>query len=274
LKQFDYAISVEQAQTLEVLSLCIEKAWPCILVGPSGSGKTSMIRTLACIIGAPLQEFSMSGDTDATDILGGYEQRDPYRQLSCVTVKFRNQVCKLLAMEPGPEEHALFGKLVELCSRMPTSSADASSLHEAYQEVLDDLGSQFPQFLDPIEQVNRLLLEIVNDNETGKFQWYDGVLIDALTQGSWIVLDNANLCNPSVLDRLNSLLEPGGCMVLHERTDADGQPRTIVPHKNFRLFITMDPRYGELSRAMRNRAVEVAIQNNPNSTISSGITSF
>jgi midasin len=256
LKQFEYAISVEQAQTLEVLSLCIDNAWPCVLVGPSGSGKTSMIRALASIIGAPLQEFSMSSDTDATDILGGYEQRDPYRQLNCVTVKFRNQVCKLLAMGPGPEEHALFGKLVELCSRIPTSSADASALYAAYQEVLDGLGSQSPQFLDPIEQVKRLLLEIVNDNETGKFQWYDGVLIDALTQGSWIVLDNANLCNPSVLDRLNSLLEPGGCMVLHERTDADGEPRTIVPHKNFRLFITMDPRYGELSRAMRNRAVE------------------
>jgi midasin len=96
------------------------------------------------------------------------------------------------------------------------------------------------------------------------------VLIDALTKGSWIILENANLCNPSVLDRLNSLLEPNGFLVLHECTDASGAPRIIVPHQNFRLFITMDPRYGELSRAMRNRAVEVAVHYRPDRMISNG----
>ena len=34
-----------------------------------------------------------------------------------------------------------------------------------------------------------------------------------------------------------------------------------MPHTNFRLFLTMDPRHGELSPAMRNRGVEIFLEN-------------
>eukprot|EP00961_Rhodomonas_salina_P022271 299750-Rhodomonas_salina.2 len=30
-----------------------------------------------------------------------------------------------------------------------------------------------------------------------------------MERGEWVLLDNVNLCNPTVLDRLNPLLEPG-----------------------------------------------------------------
>lgn len=33
--------------------------------------------------------------------------------------------------------------------------------------------------------------------------------------------------------------------------------RVIRPHPSFRLFATLNPKYGDISRAMRNRAVEV-----------------
>ena len=32
----------------------------------------------------------------------------------------------------------------------------------------------------------------------------------AIEAGQWVLLDSANLCNPTVLDRLNPLLEPQG----------------------------------------------------------------
>ena len=34
--------------------------------------------------------------------------------------------------------------------------------------------------------------------------------IRAIERGQWVLLDSANLCNPTVLDRLNPLLEPQG----------------------------------------------------------------
>lgn len=67
------------------------------------------------------------------------------------------------------------------------------------------------------------------------------------------------VCSPSVLDRLNALLEPGGSLTINERGVIDGTTPSITPHPNFRLFLTMDPVHGEISRAMRNRGVEIYI---------------
>jgi midasin (ATPase involved in ribosome maturation) len=46
----------------------------------------------------------------------------------------------------------------------------------------------------------------------GRFEWVDGPLVQALREGHWVVLDGANLCSPSVLDRLNSLCESDGVL--------------------------------------------------------------
>ena len=93
--------------------------------------------------------------------------------------------------------------------------------------------------------------------DKARFVWIDGILVDALQEGKWLILDNANLCSPSVLDRLNSLLEPNGSLIINEHVADDGTPRVIRPHTNFRVFMTVDSRYGELSRPMRNRALEI-----------------
>ena len=47
-----------------------------------------------------------------------------------------------------------------------------------------------------------------------RFQWVDGALTRAVESGQWALLDSANLCNPTVLDRLNPLLEPDGELLL------------------------------------------------------------
>jgi midasin len=45
----------------------------------------------------------------------------------------------------------------------------------------------------------------------------DSVLIHSIEYGEWVVFENANLCNPSILDRLNPLLEEGNnAMSLNE----------------------------------------------------------
>ena len=42
------------------------------------------------------------------------------------------------------------------------------------------------------------------------------------------------LFSPSVLDRLNALLEPGGCLTINERGVIDGTTPKVTPHPNFR----------------------------------------
>ena len=88
----------------------------------------------------------------------------------------------------------------------------------------------------------------------------DGALTRAVQHGGWVLLDNANLVNPTVLDRLNALLEPGGSLYLPEcGGGGGGGGRVIDPHPDFRLILAMDPRHGEVSRAMRNRGIEVCL---------------
>jgi midasin len=79
-----------------------------------------------------------------------------------------------------------------------------------------------------------------------------------MRQGHWLILENVNRCSLSVLDRLNSLLESNGELLVNE---GGGQGSTIKPHRHFRLLLTMDPQQGngEISRAMRNRCCEIFI---------------
>ena len=91
------------------------------------------------------------------------------------------------------------------------------------------------------------------------FAWKDSLFLRAVQEGHWFLFENANLCSPTVLDRLNSLLEHGGRLIVNEQGVVDGKPCEIYPHQNFKLIMTMDPRNGILSRAMRNRSIEIFI---------------
>ena len=54
------------------------------------------------------------------------------------------------------------------------------------------------------------------------------MLLKAAVRGEWVLLDNANLCSPTVLDRLNPLLEIGGSLLVSECGMRDGKPRVIT----------------------------------------------
>ena len=93
----------------------------------------------------------------------------------------------------------------------------------------------------------------------GTFEWVDSVLVRAMERGHWLVLDTANTCSASVLDRLNSVFEEGGRLVVSERGVLGGDIVTVNKHPNFRAFVIYDPLKGEISRAMRNRCVELHV---------------
>lgn len=79
-------------------------------------------------------------------------------------------------------------------------------------------------------------------NEQGTY-WVNGVLVDAMQSGDWILLDEINACLPEIAFCLHSLLDDDRMVVL---TELDG--RIVRPHPNFRLFASMNPseegRYG------------------------------
>ena len=109
-------------------------------------------------------------------------------------------------------------------------------------------------------------------DSSGVFKWKDGILVQALVYGHWLALDELNLAESQVLERLNSLLDDDRSMVLAEHVgehfvpkaiyeerkkegaeeffDEDRQVNYLIDkegrriysiHPEFRLFATMNP---------------------------------
>ncbi|ESZ93228.1 hypothetical protein SBOR_6384 [Sclerotinia borealis F-4128] len=249
---------VNRLPELESVIMCIQQNLPCILVGSSGSGKSTILEHIAAASGTSLTVFPLNADVDTMDLVGGFEQVDPRRAAS----RFLQELLEFM-------ESRILGTLPE---QVPDDAIkvldilrkDAMNSSFSFQEISRHLRqleqtsslSEFGDLAETCETFASRPMAI----ENARFEWVDGVLIKALEQGKWLVFDNANLCSASVLDRLNSLLEPNGYLSINEHCGPDGEPKIVKPHANFRIFLTMDPRFGELSRAMRNRAVEIFLE--------------
>lgn len=269
-------------QSLEAVMKCVEMNWMVILVGPAAVGKTSLIQLLALLTGNKLKVMAMNSAMDTTELLGGFEQADinrPWQQLlekvgNAVTTLIRDS---LLAPDISPDEAENLlrswshlnlnhkpksvaeggrGITTELLNKLETVLLQIQRLNGKLNSFSK---AEFSAILDHLHHFKDQLLNSVEGQSSGTFEWVDGMLVQALQSGDWLLMDNVNFCSSSVLDRLNALLEPGGVLTVSERGVIDGSTPTITPHPNFRLFLSMDPSHGEISRAMRNRGIEVYI---------------
>ncbi|KAI4324806.1 hypothetical protein MLD38_030260 [Melastoma candidum] len=272
-------------QNLEAVANCVKHQWLCILVGPSSSCKTSLIRVLAHLSGNVLNELNLSSATDTSELLGCFEQYSILRNLRSIAAQVEQYVNKYCNLQLGYSVQADGKK--KLISRWHefvavTAVCDLAGHASLNMGNVKPISSSFGILVDIIEELkvvskqNMLLLsgkvdylddmigEIQKLEELhlktpfpARFEWVTGLFLKAIENGEWIVLENANLCNPTVLDRINSLVEPSGSITVSERGAVDGKPLILHPHPNFRVFLTVNPSYGEVSRAMRNRGVEI-----------------
>ena len=104
--------------------------------------------------------------------------------------------------------------------------------------------------------------EMMDEGKTvAPFAWEDGPLIKAMRNGDILLVDELSLAEDSVLERLNSVLEPGRTITLPEKGGAEVEELTA--HPDFLILGTMNPGgdFGkkELSPALRNRFTEIWI---------------
>lgn len=104
-------------------------------------------------------------------------------------------------------------------------------------------------------------------NSSGNLVFQEGMLVKAVRNGYWIVLDELNLAPSDVLEALNRLLDDNRELFVPELRE------TIQAHPNFMLFATQNPPtfYSGrkmLSRAFRNRFVEIHVDEIPEDELS------
>ncbi|XP_051265817.1 midasin isoform X2 [Dicentrarchus labrax] len=274
------SITHQALRPLESLMKCVEKGWMTILVGPTASGKTSLVRLLALLTGHRLRVMAMNSAMDTTELLGGFEQVDimrPWQQVLESVDYIVAMVIRrgLMSLDVGIQDTEFLLQTWGLfCHWLKeeglqrtggTVNSEALNKLEVIILLLQKLNTKLKVFTDmsklqmDFTLLKERLAQLEDGWTNGGFEWLDGMLVQALQAGDWLLMDNVNFCSASVLDRLNALLEPSGSLTINERGVIDGKTPKITPHPNFRLFLTMDPVHGELSRAMRNRGVEVYI---------------
>ena len=245
------ALPPTQLAGLEAAADAVCLGWLTIVVGGAGAGKSAFVHLLADVSGAPLDTVRLNGASDTMDLLGSFEQHDTrhaqhahaeavraavraaHRRCACATGAA--DAVAALATADGALVRGDLRTALATCATLPAdvwTPPERAALHAAH-----DLVDARPQ--------------------AGQFAWVDGPLVRAAERGHWLLLEDANLCSASVLDRLNSLFEPHGTLMLSERGMVDGAIPELRAHADFRVFMTVDPRHGELSRAMRNRGLEV-----------------
>jgi midasin (ATPase involved in ribosome maturation) len=252
---------------MEPIAQCLMHGWMPILVGPALSGKTSTIRLVAQLLGADLVEFSMNGSVDTMELLGAYEQVEYERHRQALIHEVAHAVQalarQLLLATHAPESVDAFRHILALVEALPEAS-EPTLFFSKVATILTNLTAGNwcpPSTIQHLEAHATSIANLMSVLPSGQFEWIDGVLVRAAEQGKWLLIENANLCNPSVLDRINGLLEPNGELLINERCSDDPHKALLKPHPNFRIFMTVNPAFGELSRAMRNRGVEINVLN-------------
>lgn len=179
--------------------------------------------------------------TDASDLIGSFR---PVRE-----------------RQKGIEDYQVkLSSLQTQFQELLPKSIETSSDYEDVCAVIEKLiQSEDSSARDALKDIHDILLRC-----RSPFEWVDGPLVQAMKSGSYILLDEINMVEDSVLERLNSVLETERSIFLAEM---GGIAESIKAHEDFRVLATMNPSgdFGkrELSAALRNRFSEVYVMPEP-----------
>ena len=87
------------------------------------------------------------------------------------------------------------------------------------------------------------------------FDFAKGVLWKAIELGEWILLDEINLAQNDVLERLEQVLKSESIFLLDSN-----QVRTVQKHPQFRVFAAMNPAHEVGKKALPKRLQKLFVQ--------------
>lgn len=250
-----FTLDQRTLETLEKIATGVELREPVLLEGETATSKTSSIEYLAMTTNNEVARFNLNGQTDTSELIGKFVPNDGQLQIAFEQI-IKGYKNSMLAQEllqkiqregrhPTPEEGKQLENFKEFLHDNNTfSDMSIKIIQQAYLEgrALTLIESQ------QIAQAENLKIP--------DWRWQDGIDIQAKKKGQWLILDEINLAEAQILERLNSQLEKypnitlteNGGTTIRELNEHEtelykkGQLPGIEPlHPNFRIFATMNP---------------------------------
>lgn len=237
-----------------LIERCYELREPVLLVGETGGGKTTICQLLSEYKKLRLHILNCHQYTETSDFLGGFF---PVRDRSKLVKEFENQVKQLKLSEALVP----FSQDIDLSADIGSAEVLIKSIDAILEKYKKDSVIRMevtPLNIDVLQNMRNNMV-MLYQKWRAIFVWQDGPLVEAMRAGNIFLVDEISLADDSVLERLNSVLEPGRKLSLAEK----GGPvlEEVVADEKFFVLATMNPGgdYGkkELSPALRNRFTEI-----------------
>ncbi|KAH8401432.1 hypothetical protein KR009_005450 [Drosophila setifemur] len=271
-----------QRQLLKQIVETVHMEKPLLLCGSSDSGKTKLIDAL-CVLSNRLCNTDIIDDS----VTGSFQQIDLNRHLEAIYKKVEilvfasvqrafvqgihlefaeklwncwSKYNALIKITAESQQHSVADELKQFSERLTALSRIIEQLEKTPKNCIVEAFQHLEETKSQLLLLQAYIKSADTLNTGGSFEWVDSRIVTSLKCGKFILLEHVNLCSSAVLDRLNPVFEPKGSLLIAEK-GISAQDSAEVVHKSpdFRAFLTVDPKNGELSRAMRNRCVELSL---------------
>lgn len=212
-----FTLDERTLQLIEKIATAVELKEPCLLEGETSTSKTSAIQYAAMRTKNGVLRLNLNGQTDTSELIGKFVPNDGQLQ-----IQFEEALRSPELLKPESK------KILESVRKEQRTLNLVES-----QKLAQAEGFSIPEW-----------------------RWQDGLDVVAKKKGMWLILDEINLAEAQILERLNSQLErnpsitlsENGSTVVREFTREEeelykaGKLPGVEPlHPNFRIFATMNP---------------------------------
>lgn len=185
---------------------------------------------------------------------GGHKPQSDYQRDFILTPTFK-QLVKRLASIVAVSDYAVI-------LEGPTSAGKTSTVQYLANATDNKVIRINNHMHTDIQEYIGSYVPSSDEADGGKLVFQEGILVEAVRQGYWVILDELNLAPSEVLEALNRLLDDNRELHIVETQ------KTVKAHHNFRIFATQNPTEGyggrkELSEAFKNRFILIKVGDVP-----------
>ena len=179
----NYTLDERTLKVVEYIATSIQLGQPCLLTGETATSKTSAIEYLASITGHEVVRLNLGGQSDTSELIGKYVPNDGQLQIQFESLVKNPELLSEQSKEILAHVQAEIGK-----TGMHRGLTKLES-----QKIAEYEGLEIPQW-----------------------RWQDGKAIAAMKRGAWLIIDEINLAQQSVRERMNPALEDSPSLTVSE----------------------------------------------------------